>query len=134
MLRLIAALGVDPARLGAAELTAFNTNLVRALSTPGGTVLVAEGEGRILGAITIWSRTGLFNTGPTGLLEHLVVDPALAETAVAAALVEQGIGACQALGCLEVQAVPAGDDSAQRALLARFGFAEAGVGMALRIL
>lgn len=134
MLRLIAALGVDPAGLGEAEQTAFNTNLLRALSTPGCTVLVAEDEGRILGAITVWSRTGLFNTGPTGLLEHLVVDPALAESAVAAALIEQGIGACQALGCHEVQAMPAGDDSSQRALLARFGFAEAGVGLVLRIL
>ena len=134
LLRLIAALGVDPARLGESEQTAFNTNLLRALSTPGCTVLVADSGGRILGAITIWSRTGLFNTGPTGLLDHLVVDPDLAESAIAAALIEQGIGACQALGCHEVQAIPASHDSSQRALLARFGFEEAGVGLTLRVL
>jgi N-acetylglutamate synthase-like GNAT family acetyltransferase len=134
MLRLIAALGVDPAQLGEAEQTAFNTNLLRALSTPGCTVLVAEGEGRVLGAITVWTRTGLFNTGPTGLLDQLVVDPAFADSAVAAALVEQGIGACQALGCHEVQAVLADHDQTQRELLAHFGFEATGAGFALRVL
>jgi len=134
MLRLIAVLGVDPGTLGEAEQIAFNSNLIRALSNPGCTVLVAEGEGRILGAITIWSRTGLFNAGPTGLLEDLVVDPALRESAVAGALIEQGVGACQALGCHEVQVVASNLDRAQQDLLAAFGFQPAGVGLTLRVL
>ena len=116
--------------LGQPELTgalagALNTNLLRLLSQPGTALLVAEGEGGaggILGCVSLWTRWGLFNDAPSGLIDRLVVRREWEGSAVPHALLEQALGACQALGCGEVTFLPTEDSLVPRGALEAVGF------------
>ena len=87
---------------------ALNTTLLRLLSQPGTALLVAErvneekeakGESGLLGFVSLWTRWGLFDDAPGGLIDRLVVRRGWEGSAVPHALLEQALGACQALGC-----------------------------------
>ena len=118
--------------LGQPELTgalasALNTNLLRLLSQPGTALLVAEGvaEGEareILGCVSLWTRWGLFDDAPGGLIDRLVVRRGWEGSAVPHALLEQALGACQALGCGEVTFLPTEDSLVPRGALEMVGF------------
>ena len=120
--------------LGQPELTgaltgALNTNLLRLLSQPGTALLIAEGEGgaeEILGCVSLWTRWGLFDDAPSGFIDRLVVRRGWEGSAVPHALLEQALGACQALGCGEVTFLPAEDSLVPREALEAVGFSPTG--------
>jgi GNAT superfamily N-acetyltransferase len=107
-----------------AELSAaLNTNLLRLLSTPGSTLLVAEDdEGALVGMVSLWARWGLFDDAPSAYIDRLVVRRGFEETAVAPALLEQALGAAQALGCTRVEFCPSEASLLPLEALERFGF------------
>ena len=123
--------------LGQPELTgaltgALNTNLLRLLSQPGTALLVAEevaegeGAGQILGCGSLWTRWGLFDDAPSGFIDRLVVRRGWEGSAVPHALLEQALGACQALGCGEVTFLPTEDSLVPREALEAVGFSLTG--------
>ncbi len=102
--------------------SALNTNLLRLLSSPGSALLVAEGEEGILGFVSLWTRWGLYDQAPAGFIDRIVVRAAWQDSAVPYALLEQALGACQAMGCSEVEFVPAEGSLEPEAALKAFGF------------
>ncbi len=105
-------------------VNALNTNLLRLLSTPGNTLLVAEEEGSSLaiGFISVYSYWGLLDDAPSALLDRIVVSKAYQATSVVAALLEQGIGACQAMGCSDIKFVPSEGSLMPKEILEKMGF------------
>lgn len=109
--------------LSEALATALNTNLLKFLSHPGTTLLLAEGDdGTILGFISLWSRWGVLEDAPTATIDRLLVQPGPDAKAAAFALLEQALGASQALGCTRVEFSPSEDSTVPEEALARFGF------------
>lgn len=114
---------------------ALNTNLLRLLSAPGSTLLVAEqGDGTLAGFVSVWTRWGLLDQAPSGLVDQLVTLPDLRHTAVPAALLEQAIGACQAMGCGSVDLVLGEESFAPLEALTGLGFESSGERRRLEIL
>ncbi len=106
--------------------SALNTNLLRLLSTPGTTMLVAEQEKSILGFISLWSYWGLFDDAPTGTIDRLIVKSDWQESSVPQALVEQALGACQAMGCSSLKISPTEESMVPKEVLKEFGFKSLG--------
>lgn len=114
-------------RLEDSIIEALNTNMLRLLQTPGATLLIAEGpDGRLLGFASVWTRWGLLDQGPSGLVDRVVVRPSHRDTTVSAALLEQALGACQAMGCGSVELVLTPESTIAREALDGFGFQEQG--------
>lgn len=109
--------------LSAELATALNTNLLRLLSTPGASLLVAESDdATVIGFVSLWSRWGLLDEAPSGLIDRIVVRSAYHDSSAPYALLEQAIGACEALGCTSVMFVPAQGSLVPREGLEHFGF------------
>ncbi len=108
---------------------ALNTNLLKFLSTPGTALLVAEDEEKkLLGFVSLWSRWGILDQTPSGHIDRVVVRRDFRETSVAHALLEQALGACQALGCGGVEFVPAEGSMIPEDAIATLGFSPVATG------
>ena len=103
---------------------ALNTNLLRLLSNPGTTLLVAQTQSptELIGFVSLWTRWGLLDDAPSALIDRLVVAKAWQPTAVPHALLEQALGACTAVGCASVEFVPAAGSLVPGDALEGFGF------------
>jgi ribosomal protein S18 acetylase RimI-like enzyme len=114
---------------------ALNTNLLRVLSTPGTTLLVAEApDGSLLGFASVWTRWGVLDQSPSGLVDRIVVRPNARASTVPSALLEQAVGACQAMGCGSVELVLTPESTVHPPALEGFGFAQQGERYILEIL
>jgi ribosomal protein S18 acetylase RimI-like enzyme len=108
-------------------LAGLNTNLLRMLQTPGSTLLVAEHDnGQLLGFASLWTRWGVLDSAPSGLIDRIVVRPSVRDTSVASALLEQALGACQGMGCQSVDLVLTPESTVDNGALEGFGFKEFG--------
>lgn len=115
---------------------ALNTNLLRLLSTPGTTLLVAQEEKQddapvgdapmddVIGFISLFSYWGLLDDAPSALLDRVVVAQRYQASSVVAALLEQGVGACQAMGCSRIQFIAAEGSLTPKDTLEKMGFQE----------
>lgn len=109
---------------------ALNTNLLRLLSTPGTTLLVAQEEGQdnestgVIGFVSLYSYWGLLDDSPSALLDRVVVAKRYQASSVVAALLEQAVGACQAMGCSQVQFIAAEGSLVPTDVLGKMGFEE----------
>ncbi len=110
--------------LSAEVAAALNANLLRVLSTPGSSLLVATDEdGALLGFVLLWTRWSLFEQAPAGVVDCLIVARTYQVSKAPHALVEQALGACQAMGCARVEFVPTEASLVPNEELAGFGFA-----------
>ncbi len=108
-------------------LESLNTNLLRLLQTPGATLLLAENDaGETLGFVSVWTRWGLLDDKLSGLIDRVVVRPSVRQSSVSSALLEQAMGACQALGCGSVELVLTPESTVDVSALQGFGFEEMG--------
>jgi len=110
---------------------ALNTNLLRLLSTPGTTLLVAQEEdqdkepvGDVIGFVSLYSYWGLLDDTPSALLDRVVVAQKYQASSVVAALLEQGVGACQAMGCSQIQFIASEGSLIPTDVLSKMGFEE----------
>ena len=124
---------LDKVSLALELKSALNTNLLRLLSTPGTTILVAENDKSILGFISLWSYWGLFDDAPTGIIERLVVHTNWQASSVPQALLEQALGVCQAMGCSSLKVLSTEESFLPKELLAEFGFESLGSSYSLNI-
>jgi len=110
---------------------ALNTNLLRLLSTPGTTLLVAEEEEQttesttdVIGFVSLYSYWGLLDDAPSALLDRIVVAQRYQASSVVAALLEQAVGACQAMGCSEIDFAASEGSLIPADVLGKMGFEE----------
>ncbi len=129
------ALGIAPilaellnrSHLDEGTIASLNTNLLRLLQTPGSTLLVAEApSGSLLGFASLWTRWGVLDQAPSGLIDRIVVRPSLRDTSVSSALLEQALGACQGMGCASVDLVLTLESTVDQGALEGFGFQAVG--------
>ncbi len=114
-------------RLDDGIIESLNTNMLRLLQSPGATLLVAQADdGRVLGFASLWTRWGLLDDKPSGLVDRIVVRPSHRDTAVSSALLEQALGACQAMGCGSVELVLTPESTVDQGALEGFGFQQVG--------
>ncbi|HWG84284.1 MAG TPA: GNAT family N-acetyltransferase [Deinococcales bacterium] len=122
-------------RLEDSIVEALNTNILRMLSTPGSTLLVAEApDGSLLGFASVWTRWGVLDQSPSGLLDRIVVRPSHERSTVPSALLEQALGACQAMGCGSVELVLTPESTVHAEALEGFGFQRQGERFYLEII
>ena len=108
-------------------IAGLNTNLLRLLQTPGSTLLVAQhDDGSLMGFASLWTRWGVLDSAPSGLIDRIVVRPSLRDSSVASALLEQALGACQGMGCASVDLVLTSESTVDIGALEGFGFKELG--------
>lgn len=108
-------------------IAGLNTNLLRLLQTPGSTLLVAQhDDGSLMGFASLWTRWGVLDSAPSGLIDRIVVRPSLRDSSVASALLEQALGACQGMGCASVDLVLTAESTVDIGALEGFGFKELG--------
>ena len=108
-------------------IAGLNTNLLRLLQTPGSTLLVAQhDDGSLMGFASLWTRWGVLDSAPSGLIDRIVVRPSLRDSSVASALLEQALGACQGMGCASVDLVLTAESTVDIGALEGFGFKEMG--------
>ncbi len=110
----------------------LNTSLLRLLSTPGTTMLVAEQNKDFLGFISLWTYWGLFDDAPTGIIDHLILKRGWQESSIPQALLEQALGACQAMGCSSLRILPS-ENAVPKEVLEEFGFEDLGKAYSLNI-
>ena len=108
-------------------IAGLNTNLLRLLQTPGSTLLVAQhDDGSLMGFASLWTRWGVLDSAPSGLIDRIVVRPSLRDSSVASALLEQALGACQGMGCASIDLVLTSESTVDIGALEGFGFKELG--------
>ncbi len=108
-------------------IAGLNTNLLRLLQTPGSTLLVAQhDDGSLMGFASLWTRWGVLDSAPSGLIDRIVVRPSLRDSSVASALLEQALGACQGMGCASIDLVLTSESTVDIGALEGFGFTEMG--------
>jgi ribosomal protein S18 acetylase RimI-like enzyme len=77
---------------------------------------------------------GILDQNPSGLIDRIVVRPSYRDKTVSSALLEQALGACQAMGCGSVELVLTPESTVDIGALQGFGFEEQGKRYYLEIL
>lgn len=101
--------------------------LARHLADPACLVLVAEREGRVVGAMSLWFRDRLNHPTPEAWIPDLVVDPAARRGGVASALLDAAEARARERGCHLLRLESGHARAEAHALYAARGFTDGGV-------
>lgn len=94
-------------------------------------LLVAEGEGQVVGLLTLHLRRTLFHPTSVALVDELVVDRAWRNQGVGRRLMAEAIRAARARGACEVEVSTERSNQAAQAFYRRLGFSHEAVLMEL---
>jgi ribosomal protein S18 acetylase RimI-like enzyme len=94
-------------------------------------LLVAEGQGEVVGLLTLHLRRTLFHPAPVALIDELVVDRDWRGQGVGRRLVEEAIRAARARGVCEIEVSTEPSNQAAQAFYRRLGFSHQAVLMEL---
>ncbi len=95
--------GIVGRRLEPELIGELNAQLLRFLGGEGTTLVVLEDAGRVVGAVTLWIRRGLYDDGPVALVDRLVLAPEYRNPENALRLLEQAFGVARTVGALDVE-------------------------------
>lgn len=101
--------------------------LERHLAHPDCRVLVAERDGSVAGAMSLWFRDRLNHPTPEAWIPDLVVDPAARRAGVASALLAEAERRARERGCHLLRLESGHARAEAHALYAARGFADGGV-------
>lgn len=99
--------GIVGRRLEPELVGELNAQLLRFLGGEGTTLVVLEDAGRVVGAVTLWIRRGLYDDGPVAVVDRLVLDPGYQSPEHALRLLEQAFGVARTVGALDVEVLDA---------------------------
>lgn len=85
----------------------LNAQLLRFLGGEGTTLVVLEDAGRVVGALTLWIRRGLYDDGPVAVVDRLVLEAGYRTPEHALRLLEQALGVARTVGALDVEVLDA---------------------------
>ncbi|MCC6223313.1 MAG: GNAT family N-acetyltransferase [Thermoleophilia bacterium] len=123
VLELMAGLG-RPAV--AADPAAQRAVFLAHIAHPDGVVLVAEKDGELAGAASLWFRPRLNWTAPEAWLPDLYVRPAHRRRGVARALLDACVAEARARGCHALKLESGHDRTLSHPLYEAYGFAHHG--------
>lgn len=123
VLELMAGLG-RPAV--AADPAAQRAVFLAHIAHPDGLVLVAEEDGALAGAASLWIRPRLNWTAPEAWLPDLYVRPAHRRRGVARALLDACVAEARARGCHTLKLESGHDRTSSHPLYGAYGFAHYG--------
>jgi ribosomal protein S18 acetylase RimI-like enzyme len=93
------------------------------LGAPNQAIFVAEDtDGRLCGLLTVGHQPGLWHSGPSALIQELVVHVATRRQGVGRALIEAAVHWARAAGCSEIGVSTELDNVAAQAFYHRTGF------------
>lgn len=121
---LMAVLGRPPAD---PPSPAQRAALDRHLADPGCALLVAEADGRVVGAMSLWFRDRLNHGTPEAWIPDLVVDPGARRRGVAAALLDAAESRARERGCHLLRLESGHGRTEAHALYRARGWTDAGV-------
>lgn len=99
-------------------------NLAMLLTEPDSHLLVARDGDRVVGFINFMVRRTALHTGPSGLIDELVVRQGLRGSGVGRSLVMAAAETCRRLGCVELEVSTEKTNTAARWFYRQCGFAE----------
>jgi len=111
----------------------FAANLDSLLGSQGHRLLVAEHEGRIAGFLNLSIRRTCLHSGPSGLIDEVVVGKAYRRTGVAGTLLEAAIEECRQLGCSEIEVSTEPENKAALSFYESIGFERRGLLLELEL-
>jgi len=100
----------------------LKARFVQMLTLDHHAVWVAEDEGRVVGLVTASLRPTLYHSGPSALIDELVVDANARGQGVGRALIEAVVTWALQRGASEVEVSTGMDNEAAQALYQRCGF------------
>jgi ribosomal protein S18 acetylase RimI-like enzyme len=129
VIALMAGLGRPPVAGGDEQADVFRAHL----DHPDAEIFVAELEGAIAGAVSLWVRPRLNWTTPEAWIPDLYVDPAFRRRGAARALLDACVAAARERGCHRL-VLESGHERAEAHLLYEsYGFTHGGRFYALRL-
>ena len=78
-------------------------NCQELLVDPSHQILVARGQGNILGLISFSARRTMQHTGQSGLIDELVISSSCRRSGIGRKLVLAAVDACRNMGCCEIE-------------------------------
>jgi ribosomal protein S18 acetylase RimI-like enzyme len=92
-------------------------------------LLVAEGQGRVIGFISFCTRRTCLHPGPSALIDELAVSTNYRKQGVGKKLLLAAIEKCKQLGCCEVEVSTESTNTMARKFYGKCGFKEVGVSL-----
>ena len=109
------------------DRTRVHKNCQALLSAPDSFILVAEMGNTIVGLVNFNLRQALLHSGPSALIDELIVTEAFRGKGVGTQLVDAAVEQCKQLGCCEIEVSTETANDRARAFYQRCGFEEKGV-------
>ena len=106
------------------DTKAVAENLAILLTEPDSHLLVARDGDRVVGFINFTVRRNALHTGPSGLIDELVVIQSLRGSGVGRSLVMTAAETCRRLGCVELEVSTEKTNAAARRFYRECGFDE----------
>jgi len=98
------------------------------LILPNQAVFVAEDDtGQVMGLLLISHRPTLWHSGPSALIEDIVVDERARGQGVGRALIQAGFSWAKSHGCSEIEVTTEEENTASQAFFERLDFESTGV-------
>ncbi|AIF68655.1 hypothetical protein PAP_01065 [Palaeococcus pacificus DY20341] len=102
-------------------------NCRKILKAPNAHLLVAELNGKIVGALHLNIRRTILHSAPSGLIDELVVSKEHRGMGIGGNLIEAAVELCRELGCVEVEVSTEISNLRAREFYKSMGFEESGI-------
>jgi ribosomal protein S18 acetylase RimI-like enzyme len=130
----ILALMAELGRPAVADDPAAQREVVLAhIAHPDGLIVVAQGDGELVGAASLWFRPRLNWVTPEAWLPDLVVRPADRRRGIATALLDACVAEARARGCHALKLESGHDRADAHPLYVRYGFEAFGYAYRLKL-
>jgi GNAT superfamily N-acetyltransferase len=89
--------------------------------------MAEDDAGQVMGLLLLSHRPTLWHSGPSALIEDIVVDERARGQGVGRALIEAGLGWARSHGCSEMEVTTEEENGASQAFFQSLGFEGAGL-------
>jgi ribosomal protein S18 acetylase RimI-like enzyme len=102
-------------------------NLKSLLHERNSYTIAAESDNEIIGFINFTTRQSVLHSGPSGLIDELVVSEKYRTEGVGKKLVESAVNMCRSLGCVELEVSTETQNQTAQNFYEHLGFKERGL-------
>jgi len=115
----------EPPKVERGEREDYARALAEIVNDPGSTLLLAEADGRAVGALALYICPNLSHGGdPFAVIENVIVDAGTRRRGVGAALMREAIARARAVGCFKILLTSNNERTEAHRFYRRLGFCE----------